>query len=65
VHPITGDRLLSRYRVEATETGYGEPAILGYMVAAAPTTGTPRRPATGIPWASRFGEAVRWQLEEP
>lgn len=63
VHPATGDQLLTRYRVEATETGYGEPILLGYMIERAPQTGILERTETAIPWASRFGTAVRWSHE--
>lgn len=62
VHPVTGDQLLTRYRVEATETGYGEPTLLGYLIERAPQTGSLHRPHITIPWASRFGSAIRWDL---
>lgn len=61
-HPVTGDQLLTRYRVEATETGYGEPALMGYLIERAPQTGSLQRPHITIPWASRFGSAIRWDL---
>jgi hypothetical protein len=59
LHPVTGDQLLCTSAAEATDMGYGEPALLGYIDAVAPLTGTlePARPP--VPWASRFGRRVR------
>jgi hypothetical protein len=62
IHPVTGDQLLTRYPEEARETGYGEPRLVGYLAAAAPVTGNLHRPPISIPWASRFGQAIRWGL---
>jgi hypothetical protein len=61
-HPITGDLLLTRYPEEASESGYGEPRLLGFLLAEAPATGNLDRPPTSIPWASRFAERVRWGI---
>jgi hypothetical protein len=58
VHPISADQLVTRDPAEALELGYGRAEILGYALALAPVTGTLRRSGLGIPWASRFGEAL-------
>lgn len=58
VHPISADQLVTRDPAEALELGYGRAQILGYALALAPVTGTLQRPALGIPWGSRFGEAL-------
>ena len=58
VHPVTGDQLVTRDPSEARELGYGSIQILGYALALAPVTGTLQRPGFGVPWASRFGEAL-------
>jgi glycosyltransferase involved in cell wall biosynthesis len=58
VHPVTADQLVTRDPSEARELGYGSVQILGYALALAPVTGTLQRPGLGIPWASRFGEAL-------
>jgi hypothetical protein len=58
VHPVTRDQLLSTDPSEAARLGYGEPKLLGYLIARAPVTGAlgPMRP--GTPWAARFGADV-------
>jgi glycosyltransferase involved in cell wall biosynthesis len=55
IHPVTGDQLLSTDPAEAVSLGYREIAVLGHLIARAPTTGRlgPIRPAA--PWTSRFG----------
>jgi hypothetical protein len=55
IHPVTGDQLLSTDPGEAARLGYGDVALLGYLVAKAPVTGKlgPIRPPA--PWAARFG----------
>jgi glycosyltransferase involved in cell wall biosynthesis len=58
VHPVTADQLVTRDPSEARELGYGSTRLLGYALARAPATGTLRRPSLGIPWGSRFGEAL-------
>jgi hypothetical protein len=59
VHPVTGDQLLTTEPAEIEGLGYRDGALLGYLVARAPVTGTlgPIRPAA--PWAARFGQIPR------
>jgi hypothetical protein len=59
VHPITGDQLLTTWRWEATDLGYAQVTLLGYLDPCEPPTGrlAGRRPH--VPWASRFGQRVR------
>jgi predicted O-methyltransferase YrrM len=57
-HPVTGDQLVTRDPSEPSELGYEEPLLLGYALAVAPVTGDVSRPAAGVPWGSRFGEAL-------
>jgi hypothetical protein len=58
-HPQTGDVLLTRWPLEGADMGYGEAELLGYAAAWPGATGSldPRR--VDVPWASRFGRAVR------
>jgi glycosyltransferase involved in cell wall biosynthesis len=58
IHPVTADQLVTRDPSEARELGYGPEQILGYALAAAPETGSLRRPHMSVPWGSRFGEAL-------
>jgi hypothetical protein len=60
-HPVTGDQLLSPSPLEITDMGYGEPLLLGYLVARAPTTGQLGVRIVPVPWASRFGEVALTQ----
>ena len=55
VHPITGDQLLTTTKKEVEAFGYGEPALLGHLVAAAPVTGTLGPRARQVPWARFLG----------
>lgn len=64
VHPVTADQLVTRDPSEARELGYGPAQILGYALALAPVTGTLGRPRLGVPWGSRFGEALT-RSEDP
>jgi hypothetical protein len=55
LHPVTGDQLLVTEPREATDLGYGEPVLLGHLLAEAPVTGHLGVMRPRIPWASRFG----------
>ena len=59
VHPVTGDQLLTRSPIEATDMGYHAPVLLGYLRAVAPETGALTLATVGVPWASRFGLHAR------
>jgi len=59
VHPVTGDQLLTPWRLEASDMGYTDLAVLGYMLAVAPVTGTRTIRQITVPWASRFGQNAR------
>jgi hypothetical protein len=59
LHPITGDQLLTNWRWEAVDLGYGEPVVLGYLDARASLTGRLGTSRPHLPWASRFGQRVR------
>lgn len=59
LHPVTGDQLLGTSEWEATDMGYGEPVLLGYVDEVAPVTGTLELARPPVPWASRFGRRVR------
>jgi glycosyltransferase involved in cell wall biosynthesis len=56
VHPVTGDQLLTSLAREATDMGYANVELLGYLLDAAPITGVGGLRETSIPWASRFGQ---------
>jgi hypothetical protein len=60
-HPVTGDQLLSTSPLEITDMGYGEPLLLGYLVARASTTGQLGVRTVPVPWASRFGQVALTQ----
>ena len=53
-HPVLPDRLLTTRAAEAADLGYGEPVVLGYLLATAPVP-----PPCDVPWAHRFGLARR------
>ena len=53
-HPVLADRLLTTSRAEAADLGYGEPVVLGYLVAGAPVP-----PPCDVPWAQRYALARR------
>lgn len=55
LHPVTGDQLLSTREREATDLGYAEPVLLGYIDRAAPVSGRLGTGSPHLPWASRFG----------
>jgi hypothetical protein len=59
VHPVTGDELLTRYPLEASDMGYIDTTLLGYLSSQAPLTGETELRRVSVPWASRFGLAVR------
>ncbi len=52
-HPVTSDQYLSHTPIEATDLGYVEPTLLGYILHEAPTTGRHDHAPVPIPWASR------------
>ncbi len=56
VHPVNGDQLLSTDERESADLGYNAPALLGFLKAAAPASGTLAISRPVIPWASRFGQ---------
>jgi hypothetical protein len=60
LHPVTGDQLLTRYRIEALAMGYVDVALLGYLLPVAPVTGTLEWRRQTVPWASRFGLEAPW-----
>jgi glycosyltransferase involved in cell wall biosynthesis len=55
IHAVTGDQLLSTDRAEAIKLGYGEPELLGHLIARAPVTGVLGPIRQAAPWARRFG----------
>jgi glycosyltransferase involved in cell wall biosynthesis len=59
IHPVTGDQLLSRHRLEAGDMGYVGTTVVGNIVAAVPLTGRVESRRADIPWASRFGRVAR------
>jgi hypothetical protein len=59
VHPVTGDQLLTPWRLEATDMGYADVRLLGYMLDVAPLTGDRTLRTVTVPWASRFGHNAR------
>jgi D-inositol-3-phosphate glycosyltransferase len=71
VHPITGDQLLTTTKKEVQAFGYGEPALLGHLVAAAPVTGTLGPRTRQVPWARFLGlrglqrPAARGAIQQP
>ncbi|HEY0277007.1 MAG TPA: glycosyltransferase [Solirubrobacterales bacterium] len=54
-HTVSGDQLLTRDPSDASQLGYVDTQLLGFMAPAAPLTGTLDRHATSIPWARRSG----------
>jgi glycosyltransferase involved in cell wall biosynthesis len=58
-HPVTGDQLLTHHALEAADMGYGPVVSVGYVIEQAPLTGSLEMARIAIPWASRFGLAVR------
>jgi glycosyltransferase involved in cell wall biosynthesis len=58
-HPITGDQLLVRDAASATNLGYSDPELLGYLRSEAPLTGRLDEQPVPIPWARRFGHVPR------
>ena len=59
IHPVTGDQLLGRSRIEAGDMGYGTARLLGYLVEVAPVTGSLAVGRPTVPWASSFGRKAR------
>jgi glycosyltransferase involved in cell wall biosynthesis len=60
IHPVTGDQLLTRHRIEPLAMGYVELTLLGYLLPQAPVTGTLDWRRRSVPWASRFGLEAPW-----
>jgi hypothetical protein len=58
-HPVTFDQLLTTDAGQAADMGFVETALLGNLIAEAPLTGAIGAGRTSVPWASRFGEAIR------
>jgi glycosyltransferase involved in cell wall biosynthesis len=54
-HPVTGDQLLTCWRLEADDMGYVDAVLLGYTSAGELPMGRPRVKRLSVPWASRFG----------
>jgi len=59
IHPATGDQLLTRRRHEASDMGYANIELLGFLRERAPITGTLDVRRAAVPWASYFGLKVR------
>jgi hypothetical protein len=64
LHAATSDQLITRDPSEARELGYESIRHLGYALAVAPLTGSLQRPEIGVPWGSRFGQALS-HIEDP
>jgi len=58
-HPVLDDQLLSVSRLEASDMGYVNTILLGYLQESAPITGRLGLARVGVPWASRFGLEAR------
>jgi hypothetical protein len=59
IHPVTGDQLLTCWRLEADDMGYVDVVLLGYLSAGDLPMGRPRVRRLSVPWASRFGMTAR------
>ncbi|MDQ6605752.1 MAG: glycosyltransferase [Actinomycetota bacterium] len=59
-HPVMADQFLTHHALEATDMGYIDVRLLGYLEGAAPVTGKLGSHRVAIPWASRFGLAARF-----
>jgi hypothetical protein len=55
MHPVNGDQLLGTRADMGGRLGYSAAAQIGFLEAAAPTSGTLTGSTPFIPWASRFG----------
>jgi glycosyltransferase involved in cell wall biosynthesis len=58
-HPVTGDQLLTRSTLEATDLGYRVDGLLGHVVDAG-ADGMSTIAATSVLWGSRFGKGRRY-----
>jgi glycosyltransferase involved in cell wall biosynthesis len=58
-HPVIDDQFLSHHAIEATDMGYVDVGLLGFLEGAAPITGKLGSHRAPIPWVSRFGLAAR------
>ena len=63
-HPVLQDEFLTHHATEATDMGYVDVRLLGYVDAEAPLTGRTGSQRVGIPWASRFGLAARYSWDD-
>ena len=63
-HPVLQDQFLTHHAIEATDMGYVDVRLLGYVDAEAPLTGRTGSQRVGIPWASRFGLAARYSWDD-
>jgi glycosyltransferase involved in cell wall biosynthesis len=59
-HPITNDRLLTRFPLEAQDMGYVETTLLAWLNDRGPVTGEVTLARATVPWASRYGLEARW-----
>ncbi len=55
MHPVNGDQLLGTREDMGGRLGYSAATTIGFLQAAAPTSGTLAASTPLIPWASRFG----------
>jgi glycosyltransferase involved in cell wall biosynthesis len=58
-HPVMDDQFLSHHAIEATDMGYVDVRLLGYLEGAAPITGKLGSHRAPIPWVSHFGLTAR------
>jgi hypothetical protein len=58
IHPVTGDQLVTPWPREALDMGYQNVTRLGWASTVPFTSAVEPRPVD-VPWASRFGRAVR------
>jgi glycosyltransferase involved in cell wall biosynthesis len=60
-HPVTGDQLVTIYRLEAQDMGYVGITQLGWIIDRSPVTGRRDLRRLTVPWASRYGLEARAQ----
>jgi glycosyltransferase involved in cell wall biosynthesis len=58
-HPVTGDQLVTPYRLEAQDMGYVGITQLGWISDRSPITGRRDLRRLSVPWASRYGLEAR------